>query len=72
MLGRGWFIMNTTHKIGLVAIKALFGLSLVVGTVVSPALHHHVRLVTAAPACYEDDPCWDCRVMGNGICGTEA
>ena len=20
-------------------------------------------------ACQEDDPCWDCSTMGNGICG---
>lgn len=64
--------MNTPHRIGLVVAKAIFGLSLVVGTVVSPTLHHHVRLISAAPACYEDDPCWDCTTMGNRICGTEA
>lgn len=37
-------------------------------------------LVTAGPAvptagavCYEDEPCWDCSMMGNRICGlTEA
>jgi hypothetical protein len=21
--------------------------------------------------CYEDDPCWDCRTMGNRVCGPE-
>ena len=24
---------------------------------------------TAAPACQEDEPCWDCTTMGNQICG---
>ncbi len=24
---------------------------------------------TEQPPCQEDEPCWDCRTMGNGICG---
>lgn len=24
------------------------------------------------PTCYEEDPCWDCSTMGNGICGPTA
>ena len=25
---------------------------------------------TIAPlTCVEDDPCWDCKTMGNGVCG---
>ena len=20
-------------------------------------------------SCYEDEPCWDCTTMGNGVCG---
>lgn len=61
--------MNTTHKIGLIAAKILFGTTFVVGTLVSPTLHHHVRTISAAPACMEDQPCWDCTAMGNKVCG---
>lgn len=25
---------------------------------------------TTAPPCQEDQPCWNCATMGNGICGT--
>lgn len=25
--------------------------------------------VTSSQTCQEDDPCWDCRTMGNLICG---
>lgn len=25
--------------------------------------------VTAPATCQEDDPCWDCRALGNRICG---
>lgn len=21
------------------------------------------------PKCFEDEPCWDCETMGNGVCG---
>ena len=21
--------------------------------------------------CYEDEPCWDCETMGNGVCGPD-
>lgn len=36
------------------------------------------RTITITPTtiewyddCMEDEPCWDCRTMGNRICGTE-
>lgn len=25
--------------------------------------------LAAAPQCEEDQPCWDCKTMGNGVCG---
>lgn len=28
-------------------------------------------LPTPAPHCQEDEPCWDCRTMGNLTCGVE-
>jgi hypothetical protein len=45
------------------------GLSLALGLLVSsPATPHRVDRVVAS-ACQEDEPCWDCRTMGNLICG---
>lgn len=37
----------------------------------SPAQGHTATMVThgTGTRCQEDQPCWDCRTMGNGICG---
>lgn len=54
------------NAIIIVTAKALLGLSIAFGGIVTPTLHH-----TAAPAntCQEDQPCWDCSSMGNAQCG---
>ncbi len=47
------------------------GASLAVGAGASdPAPYVLAPVAQPAPvACQEDDPCWDCSTMGNGICG---
>lgn len=32
----------------------------------------HDKLSDPAPVCQEDEACWDCRTMGNRICGPGA
>lgn len=54
-----------THAITIVTAKAILGLSIAFGTIVTPALHH----TAAAATCHEDQPCWDCTTMGNAQCG---
>lgn len=43
----------------------LAGIGTQIGHAIRPA---EIRLTTTPP-CHEDQPCWDCTRMGNGICG---
>lgn len=68
----------------LVPAAALAGLVSIVPLMAGPATTNEgtpVRIVRAVPSlpagwhwgtpapCQEDQPCWDCRTMGNRICG---
>lgn len=70
----------------LVPASALAGLLTIVPLLAGPAVTNEgtpvriVRAVSELPAgwtwgapepCHEDQPCWDCRTMGNRICGVE-
>jgi hypothetical protein len=48
-------------------LAALAILAGAVSGLVSGAQHHEKAPVT----CQEDDECWDCHAMGNGVCGTD-
>lgn len=28
-----------------------------------------IGVLSPTPACQEDQPCWNCSTMGNGVCG---
>jgi hypothetical protein len=36
-----------------------------------PGEPNPLGLTVDTTRCVEDMPCWDCRTMGNGICGTD-
>ena len=64
----GELTMNTHHTAAIVAAKALLGLTIAFGSIITPALHHSA---VASPVCLEDQPCWDCSTMGNLQCGSD-
>lgn len=47
---------------------------LTIPSTVTPAAVHVFEVQTPTPptTCQEDEPCWDCKSMGNLICGTPA
>lgn len=56
--------MKKAIRVGLAAAVVAGGL-----LVVHP---QEMRTVFVGRVCYEDEPCWDCRRMGNMICGPGA
>ena len=58
--------MNRT--IALVVVKAALGAGLALGFAAAPHGMAHAKL---GPVIEEDSPQWDCRTMGNLICGPD-
>ena len=56
------------RTIALVVVKAALGAGLALGFAAAP---HGTAHAEPAPVIEEDSPQWDCRTMGNLICGTD-
>jgi hypothetical protein len=53
-----------------VVIGALLVAATIIGQDLKQARLDKANRGTIAPlSCYEDEPCWDCTTMGNGVCG---
>jgi hypothetical protein len=65
------FTVNRRITLPLAALAlALTSLSACSGTTdVRPSVPVTAQPAAASPRCQEDDPCWDCRAVGNRICG---
>jgi len=48
---------------------ALLALSILLGASACPAAPADKPAPTKTTRCEEDQPCWDCRTMGNKKCG---
>ena len=62
-------MMTSKNAIALVSSAWILGGTLAGGLVLGPAVHAAPTTSATSAACEEDQPCWDCRTMGNLECG---
>jgi hypothetical protein len=61
---------NTVVTLVLVVIGAVLVAAAIIGQDLKQARLDKGESGTIPPvSCYEDEPCWDCTTMGNGVCG---
>lgn len=64
--------MNEAIRVSLAAAVVAGGLLVAQPHETHTVTQERISAVLVGRVCYEDEPCWDCRTMGNLICGPGA
>ncbi|SFO60754.1 hypothetical protein [Amycolatopsis rubida] len=69
--GRSGKLQTLGERLGFAGIVAVTAVAALAGLVGCKPVHGTPERAPVSVQCNEDEPCWDCRTMGNRRCGPD-